>query len=282
MADENDVVLEISDEDLASADLIGPKIATLARLRDDIAAAEYEDEAVKLRYHSGGEMTLDLGNVLAFLRQAPDGQAVMDYLDNALTEPSDDEGYLLPVLKGADYIDIVRAQLRDAGLPADQPLPFWYQTLRTGLNMILMQDTPQMMRSISEAELNAAGLDMDSARQQAMQDLARYCHERDLQVGVIDDKLFQLQLDGNYEASTYFLSGLWDDIQDEFGAPPAALFAARDVVIYANSADPEAMRLLTILATPEGEAPAYAIAPHQILFWTEDGWSVQPAGERPH
>ena len=61
----------------------------------------------------------------------------------------------------------------------------------------------------------------------AMQDLARYCHERDLQVGVIDDKLFQLQLDGNYEASTYFLSGLWDDIQDEFGAQPAALFAAR-------------------------------------------------------
>lgn len=53
-------------------------------------------------------------------------------------------------------------------------------------------------------------------------------------------------------------------------------------MIYANSADPEAMRLLTILATPEGEAPAYAIAPHQILFWTEDGWSVQPAGERPH
>lgn len=281
MTDENEVVLEITEDDLASTDLIGPKIAALARLREDIAAAEYEDGAVKLRYHSGGEMTLDLGNVLTFLRQAPDGQAVMDYLDNALTEPSDDAGYLLPVLKGPDYIETVRAQLRDAGMPDDQPLPFWYQPLRTGLNVILMQDTPQMMRSVSEEELNAAGLDLDSARQQAMQDLARYCHERDLQVGVIDDKLFQLQLDGNYEASTYFLSGLWDDIQDEFGAPPAALFAARNVVIYANTADAAAMRLLNILAAPEGEAPAYAIAPHQILFWTDDGWSLQPAGTAP-
>ncbi|NHF71579.1 hypothetical protein [Paracoccus xiamenensis] len=279
--DENEVVLEISAEDLASADLIGPKIAAFARLREDIAAADFDGGAVSLRYHSGGEMALDVSELLGFLRQAPDGQAVMDILDDALTEPSEDEGYLLPVLKGADYIETVQAQLREAGAPADQPLPFWYQPLRTGLNVVLMHDTPQMMRSVSEAELAGAGLDLDMARQQAMQDLARFCHERDLQVGSIDDKLFQLQLDGNYEASTYFLSGLWDDIQDEFGAPPAALFAARNVVIYANSADAEAMRLLQIVAAPGDEVPAHAIAPHQILYWTDDGWSLLPAQDAP-
>ena len=276
-SDENEVVLEISADDLASAELIGPKIATLARLRADIAAADYERGVVHLRYHSGAEMTLDLGDVLTVLKQMDDGEAVMDYLDQALTEPSEDAVYLLPVLKGPDYIDTVRAQLREAGVPDDQPLPFWYQPLRTGLNVILMQDTPQMMRSVSEEELAAEGLDMEMARQQAMQDLARYCHERDLQVGAIEDKLFQLQLDGNYEASTYFLSGLWDDIQDEFGAPPAVLFAARNVVIYANSANAEAMRMLDVIAAPGGDAPAHAIAPHQILFWTDDGWSLQPA-----
>ena len=55
------------------------------------------------------------------------------------------------------------------------------------------------------------------------------------------------------------------------------LFAARNVVIYANSADAEAMRMLDIIAAPGGDAPAHAIAPHQILFWTDDGWSLQPA-----
>ncbi|MBA4490276.1 hypothetical protein [Paracoccus sp. S1E-3] len=274
---EREVALEISAEDLASADLIGPKIAAFARLREDIAAADFDGGTVNLRYYSGGQVALDVEDVLAVLQQMEDDQAVKHYLDQALSEPSEEAIYLLPVLKGPDYIDAVRAQLRDAGLPDDQPLPFWYQPLRTGLNVILMQDSPQMMRSVSEAELAEAGLDMDAARQRAMQDLARYCHERDLQIGSIDDKLFQLQLDGNYEASTYFLSGLWDDIQDEFGAPPAALFAARNVVIYANTADAEAMRLLDILAAQGGESPAHAVAPHQILYWTDDGWSLQPA-----
>ena len=66
-SDENEVVLEISADDLASAELIGPKIATLARLRADIAAADYERGVVHLRYHSGAEMTLDLATTLAVI-----------------------------------------------------------------------------------------------------------------------------------------------------------------------------------------------------------------------
>ena len=79
-SDENEVVLEISADDLASAELIGPKIATLARLRADIAAADYERGVVHLRYHNGAEMTLDLGDVLTgdFGRSISTGQNVVE------------------------------------------------------------------------------------------------------------------------------------------------------------------------------------------------------------
>ena len=188
-------------------------------------------------------------------------------------DTAETEGYLLPVLKGPDYLETVRAQLQEAGAPADQPLPFWCQPLQTGLVVILVSDMPDMMRSVSEADLTAMELDEDSARQRAMQDLVRYCHERDLQVGTADEKLFQLQLDGNYDASTYFLSGLWEDIAAEFGAPPAAIFAARNIVIYANSADPQAMQMLARVAAPGAEPPPYAIAPELMLIWTDEGWA---------
>lgn len=277
--EEREVVLEISAEDLDAPDVIGPKIATYAMMREDIEGADYDAGVVRLRYHSGGDMVLDLANVLPFMRRAPDGQAMIDYLDSVLTEPADaDDGYLLPVLKGPDYVETAMRQLREAGAPADQPAPFWAQPLQTGLTVILVHDTPQMMRSVSEAELLADGLDTDMAHQRAMQDLARFCHERDLQVGSADGKLFQVQLDGNYEASTYFLSSIWDDIAEEFGAPPAALFAARNIVIYANSGDAEAMRLLEIVAAPRAEQPAYAIAPEQILIWGDDGWTPYQPG----
>ena len=202
--------------------------------------------------------------------------------DDGNDSATETAAYLLPVLKGPDYLETVRAQLREAGAPDDEPLPFWCQQLRTGLTVILVSDMPDMMRSVSEAELTAMGLDEDSARQRAMQDLARYCHERDLQVGTADEKLFQLQLDGNYDASTYFLSGLWEDIAAEFGAPPVAIFAARNIVIYASSADRQAMLLLAQVAAPGAEPPPYAIAPELMLIWTDEGWApLAPPAEAP-
>lgn len=288
-ADEEEVVLEISPQDLDAPDRLGPKIAAYARLRDDIETADYDpdQQAVRLRFRSGIESALFLAQVQAVLRQAPDGQAVVDHLDRALTEPVtevDAEGYLLPVLKAPDYVAAAKRQMQAMG--AGDTLPFWHQTLRTGLTVILVSDTPQMMRSLSEDDLAAMDLDTDAARMRAMQDLARFCHEGDLQVGSRDGKLFQLKLDGNYEASTYFLSSIWDDVATEFGAPPAALFAARDIVIYANSTDPEAMALLTAVAAPGAEPPPYAIAPDRLLIWTDDGWApldptTEPSG-RPN
>lgn len=284
-ADDPEVALEISPQYLDAPDRLGPKIAAYARLRDDIETAGYDpdQQAVRLRFRSGTESALFMAQAQAVLGQARDGQAAVDYLDNALTDPgteADGDGYLLPVLKGPDYVAAAMQQLQAMG--AADAVPFWHQTLRTGLTVILVSDTPRMMRSLSEADLAAMDLDTDAARMRAMQDLARFCHERDLQVGSRDGKLFQLELDGNYEASTYFLGSIWDDIATDLGAPPAALFAARDIVIYANSADPEAMKLLTLVAVPGAEPPPYAIAPDRLLIWTDDGWAPLDQPKGPH
>lgn len=277
-------VVEIRAEDLDDPARLGPKLAAVARLRADVSGAEYDPaiEAVKIGYQSGGKATMFLRNAQPFLREALGGRGIADYLDNAFAEPLlSEEGYLLPVLKPAEYVEIAMAQLRAAGVPPDQPVPFWYRRLGTGLVVVLVRNTPTRMVSLSDADLAEAGLDEDAARQQAMSDLTRLCDERELRISTDEDgRLHQLHLDGNYDASTYFLSGIWDDLAARIGAPLVAVFAARNLVFYASGRDPEAMKLISRLADPAGEPPPYAIAPHQMLIWDEEGWAPLAAAPR--
>ena len=265
-------------EDLDNPARLGPKLAAHARQRAEVAGADYQPaiEAVQIRYHSGGEATMFLGNVLNHLRQAQSGAGIAGYLEHAFAEPvRPAEGYLLPVLQPGDYVERVMAQLQAAGAPADQEVPFWYGRHPAGFTVILVRDTPNRMSFQSEDDLAQAGLDMTAVRNLAIQDLARLCEDRELRVSKRNaGNLYQVQLDGNYEASTFLANSIWAAESDRLGAPVAAIFAARDVVIYGSSLDKDAMALLRQLASPEQEPPEFAIEPRKIVIWTETGWQA--------
>lgn len=257
-------------------DASAPKLAAYAKMQAHIDDAHYdpETEAVKVRYASGFEGSVFLMNKIRAMRAMNSGEEVAAYLENSFANIEvNPDGVLLPVLKPMNYVETSREQMRAAGLPDDAPLPLWYQQVAPGLVKTLVRDTPSQMQIITRDALAEAGLDDAAASAQALASLADYVNERELGVlGHADGRLLQWRLDDNYEASLFFLPGVWDYQQQELGGAPAAIFAARNLVFFVNSDDPDAMGILEIVATPEGEPPAYAIAPHQIWLWQDRGW----------
>ena len=283
----DDGVLSITPDDLESPARLGPKLAVYARMQAHITDAGYdpETEAVKVSYVSGFEGSVFMKNMIPAMRAMNSGEEVAVYLENTFANIDvDPEGVLLPVLKPISYIETAREQMHASGLADDQPLATWYQQVAPELVKILVRDTPAQMQIVTRKALADEGLDDAAASAQALASLADYVNDREL--GVLahaDGKLLQWRLDDNYEASLFFLPGVWDYQQQELGGAPAAIFAARNLVFFANSADPEAMAILDIVATTEGDAPAYAIAPGQIWLWQDRGWVPyeKPAEQPP-
>ncbi|MFV0408389.1 MAG: hypothetical protein ACK5LJ_01420 [Paracoccus sp. (in: a-proteobacteria)] len=285
--DDDEIMLELSPDDLESPARLGPKLATFARMQQGVTDASYdpESELLKVSYASGLEGTSQLDNVIATLSRAESGEAVIAYLENFFADPGQKaEGYMLPVLKPAEYVETARKQLREAGQigPDDAP-PFWYGELAEGLVMILVQDTPEMMRLITMDDLEALDQDGEATMTQAQISLIEYVSDKGLGVSSQEDGLLHfVELDDNYEASTYFLEGFWNQLEQDMGGAPAAIFAARNIVVFANSADPEAMAMLNAVATAGGDVPPYAIAPDRVWLWQDEAWQPwQAPPEKP-
>lgn len=279
-------VLSITPDDLESPARLGPKLAAYARMLDHIADASYdsETESVKVRYASGIEASSYMGQVIPAMAAMNSAEEVTAYLENRFADiDPQSQGRLLPVLKPADYVENARQQMRELGAGEDDPLPFWHAEVEPGLILTLVYDSPASMRSLGLAELQAQWAHPNDALQQARVELVDYLNESEFGVlSMYDGKLHQLRLDGNYEASVFFVPDVWDQQEDEFGAPPAAIFAARNLVYFANSADPEAMGLLKSVAESDAEEPAYAILPRQIWLYQAGGWTkYEDANERP-
>lgn len=91
----------------------------------------------------------------------------------------------------------------------------------------------------------------------------------------MDEQLYTLELDENYESSLFFLGNFWNSMAARFSAPPAAIFAARGHVIFADSDNEDAMNALRRNSASESET-SLRDAPERIWLWQDDGW--QPYG----
>lgn len=279
-------VLSITPDDLESPDRLGPKLAAYAQMQDHIdeAVCHAEAELVRVRYASGIKAPCFMGQVIPAMAAMNTAEEVTAYLENRFADIDiQSQGRLLPVLKPASYIETAREQLRELGAGEDDPLPFWHADIAPGLILLLVYDSPTSMRSLGLEELKAQWAHPNDALQQARVELVDYLNDSEFGIlSMYDGKLCQLKLDGNYEASLFFVSDVWDQQQEEFGAAPAAIFAARNLVYFVNSADPDAMDLLKTLAAHDDEEPAYAILPRQIWLYEDGGWTpYDDITERP-
>ncbi|MFV0335175.1 MAG: hypothetical protein ACK5JR_14030 [Tropicimonas sp.] len=273
----------VSAADLKSVATLGPRVVELLKARAGVAEAGFEaaNGLIRVTYDDGETQILMLDNLLSVLRQQ-DGATLAGYLENYLSRPrftAAEDGYLLPVLKPASYIAQTRQSLIDAGIATEEmPLPY-HLDFAPGLVMVFVRDTPSRMHVLSGQDVEAMGLDTEKLVERSLEQLAAFLEDHPLGMKELADGLLvQFELDGNYETSTAFLTGLWEGVGQHLGGLPGVAFVARNIVLAVNAENPEAVRLLRDMLSPEaGDPPPYPIAPHDIYVPSRDGgWQVLP------
>ncbi|MDO5605579.1 MAG: hypothetical protein Q4G25_10525 [Paracoccus sp. (in: a-proteobacteria)] len=275
--------IEITQDDLASAATLGPKLAQIALGRRGVETAEFDADSSLLvvGFDNGFRAQLSLDNVLATLRHQ-DGAAQADYIDNLLTAPDMSEGVMLPVLKPAVFIESARAQYRDMGIPDDEAPEIWHREVAPGLVMILVVDTPAQMRQLMVSDVEALGLDDAALNQQLLDNLRLYTGQSGVRlVPLAENGPYQVAVDENYDASMFFADAFWSKVCDELGMGRlVGLFAARNIVAFADAEQPEMIAEIQRVMESLPEDLAYAIMPHQLYLWEGAGWSPMPGPVR--
>lgn len=236
----------------------------------------YDPDADAIRLSRDGQETVLFLDNLARIVKNGDEAAINRALENLLAAPQVSvDGRILPVLKPADYIEQVRAQYADMGMTEDDaPVPF-AERLDTGLMRVFVRDGERSMAILTAEDVDELG-GPRAVLARAVSDLGDAVLDHPPQTEPVADGVFQVQIDGDYDASLYFLPEFWAGLAEDIGGPPAVLFAAKNIVAVANADDGAAMHVLTQIAAPDGEPPAYAIAPDRIYLWRPEGWALAP------
>ena len=221
------------------------------------------------------QSTLNLVSLTASLNQAADEDARDGILENYVSvhleagaEADLSGGKLMPVLRHRDFTR------REAYGPVGETVPeaerpVW-RAVAADTVMMLVADTPTSVQYVSPAMLAEAGLSEDDAFDCATANLERYVQGR-LQVGRAEG-FNVIALDGFYEASVALLPAFWTDMARKMDGPLVMIAPARDLVVFADGADADAVAQIGALAR---EIAAQASHPVSTvpLRWTGEGWA---------
>jgi uncharacterized protein YtpQ (UPF0354 family) len=172
----------------------------------------------------------------------------------------------------ADMLDRVMPVVRSYDLLNEDVDPTFPQApFAGGLTVYWVIDSPTSTESFSADDLVRSGLTQQALADRALANLHAYAV--DVQRDDLDG-VWALRLDGYYEASLMLLPDVWVDIDKQLGTVIAAP-VARDVMLYADGDDPEAERMLRIVAAHSFANVPYAISP-DVFRWDVDHWTVLP------
>lgn len=170
---------------------------------------------------------------------------------------------LRPVIKPIDYVRAVFEQLGAGQVPV--------YALVGELYIMLVADTDLNMAIVSNEQLTRAGLEPQGALHLAIQNLVNALPE----IGVHGEGARMVVAGGNYEASLLLVSSIWQELAAPLSGALIAVPFARDLLVYADTGDAEAMRSLRemVVRAETEQTFGYAISTTP-LRWTGGGWSV--------
>ncbi|MFV0259038.1 MAG: hypothetical protein ACK5PP_11390 [Acidimicrobiales bacterium] len=265
---------------LQSPLLLGGRVAELVRARADVTDAMLDeaDASVAVRYHDGARAVYYMDNLLPALRTMSPRQQT-EYLRNYLSPPMLDPGTsaeapIYPVLKPESYVEETYRTLQAAGVPANLLSKPYHFPVAPGLVGTLVRDAPGQMAVLSERDVDETLDGPDLITINAYTEFLSYLQDHPIGAGEITRGLYQVTVDGNYDASVAFVPELWVD-QIVTGRP-AVLFAARNLVFVTDADDPTRLAELREALTI-AEQPAYPIAPDALYMLDADGqWAILP------
>lgn len=170
---------------------------------------------------------------------------------------------IIPVVKDRAWLVEIETSMRQMGGEGQDKV---YEHLNDDLVVVYAIDTPSNIAYLSPDELARLGVERDALRALAVRNLRGLLPGIEVQRG---EKLNMITADGNYEASLLLFSDLWEREREKLRGDPVAAVPARDLLLFADAADADAVAQLRQLATKMREEAAYSLTDR--LFVLRDG-----------
>lgn len=172
---------------------------------------------------------------------------------------------IIPVVKDRAWLIEIEASMRQMGGEGQDKV---YEHLNDDLVVVYAIDTPSNIAYLNPEELARLGVERDALRALAVRNLRGLLPGIEVQRG---EKLNMITADGNYEASLLLFSDLWEREREKLRGEPVAAVPARDLLLFADSADAEAVAQLRQLAAKMREEAAYSLT-DRLFVLREGQW----------
>ncbi|MCB9525689.1 MAG: hypothetical protein H6702_20290 [Myxococcales bacterium] len=226
-----------------------------------------------VEHPDGGQHALSLEHPWTDVRQGADAEEALERFLTTMVAagpPKVPEGPALhaalrPVVKHIDYVRAVFEQVGQGEVPVFGFVGELY--------IMLVADLGQSMAVVSSSQLQKAAIAPKDALLVALQNLANDLND----VAIHGDRLRMFQAGGNYEASLLLLGSIWEQLAEKMQGAPIAVPLARDLLVFTDGGDPEAVaELRAFVERTREEGLSYAIS-EAVLAWNGGGWRLLDA-----
>ncbi|HEY1137989.1 MAG TPA: DUF1444 family protein [Xanthomonadaceae bacterium] len=173
---------------------------------------------------------------------------------------------IIPVIKDRAWLAETRESMRKMGNDAQED--HVHEDLNDELVVVYAIDTPSNIAYLNPDELDTLGVKREDLRALAVRNLRGLLPGIDVQRG---EKLSMVTADGNYEASLLLFADLWERESARMRGAPVAAVPARDLLLFADSADADAVAQLRQAAVQARAEATYGLT-DRIFVRNESSW----------
>ena len=171
---------------------------------------------------------------------------------------------IIPIVKDRSWLEEIRqSMLQMHGKEGQDKV---YEDLNDDLVVVYAIDTPSNIAYLNPDELERLDVSREDLRALAVRNLRGLLPGIEVHRG---DLVNMITADGNYEASLLLFADLWERERGKLRGDPVAAVPARDLLLFADSANADAVAQLRQLASKMRAEATYALTDR--LFVLRDG-----------
>jgi uncharacterized protein YtpQ (UPF0354 family) len=171
---------------------------------------------------------------------------------------------IIPIVKDRGWLEEIRQSMLRMGV--EKPQDKVYEDINDDIVVVYAIDTPSNIAYIDPESLLELGVEREELRALAVRNLRGLLPRIEVHHG---DLVSMITADGNYEASLLLFPDLWEREREKLRGDPVAAVPARDLLLFADSANAEAIARLGQLAAKMRQEATYALT--EKLFVLRDG-----------
>lgn len=222
------------------------------RIRAAIPAVQLsvlEDFRILMRVAEREEQTLYLGNAFhAYLAESPcDRRGVMDrYVRSYIAIDSGEDAKLdslVPMVKSKEWLSGMHHALAEA--KDGNPPELFHEQLNEELFIVYAFNSSQSIRYVAREEIEIFGLQEEGLRSLAVRNMRGFIPGITVERGPL---VSMVVAGGDFEASLILFPELWEREKDRMRGEPVFAVPARDLLLFADSANTQALEELKLLA----------------------------------